>query len=171
MKRTGLGARVAVACALILAAGIGCSDDDDAGDAPDPAQTGGGTVSTNVAATTNKDGSISLITNLVFNPNPVLVPALKLPAPKLVGPANGVVWDLAPGALGATVKFEWQAVTGADSYQVAVKPPGAADFKTTPAAASPGWGQYPRGTNFWKVAAVKNGAPQTWSETRSFIFR
>jgi hypothetical protein len=171
MKRTGLGARVAVACALILAAGVGCSDDDDAGDAPDPAQTGGGTVSTNVAATTNKDGSISLITNLVFNPNPVLTPVLKLPAPKLIAPANGAEWDIGPGASGATINFEWAAVSGADSYSLAVKSPGASDFKTTSVDAPPTFATYPRGTNFWKVAAVKNGAPQTWSEIRSFIFR
>lgn len=166
---------VGMACGLALVLGLaaGCSDDDDDADAAadDPAaEATDGTVATNVVETTNGDGSISLITNLVFVPAPIIVVPLKLAAPKLVAPADGVAWALLPGAPGATVKFEWEAVSGADSYSLAVKRAGNSDFTTTAVAASPAWAQHPRGTNFWKVAAVKGGVPQTWSETRSFIF-
>ena len=165
---------VGMACGLALVLGLaaGCSDDDDAEAAADDsaADAAEGTVTTNVVETTNGDGSISLITNLVFIPAPILVVPLKLTAPELVAPADGVVWALVPGAPGATVKFEWEAVAGADSYSLAVKRAGDSDFTTTAVAASPSWAQYPRGTNYWKMAAVKGGVPQTWSETRSFIF-
>ena len=153
--------------ALGLAGAAGCEDDDDGGDDGDT----GGTVTTNVVATTNGDGTVSLVTNVVFMPNPVTTFTLKLPAPELVGPADGVSWDLQPGAQGATVKFEWAAVQGADAYVLAVQRPGQSSFMESSYAASPAWQQHPRGTNFWKVAAVVNGTPQTWSETRSFIFK
>jgi hypothetical protein len=146
-------------------AGCGGGDDNDAGG------SNGGTVVTNVVAITNGNGTVSFITNLVFIPNPATNFVFKLPAPKLIAPANGVKWDLVPGAQGATVKFEWEAVSGADSYSLAVKRPGASDFKTTSVDVSPTWAQYPRGTNYWKLAALVGGVPQTWSETRLFIFK
>lgn len=166
-------------CVLLLGLGLaaGCGGDDDAeaaaADAAADAADGGdgGTLETNVVATTNGDGSVTLITNLVFVPNPITNFTLKLPAPAVIGPADGVSWVLQPGAQGATVKFEWAVVTGADGYQVAYKRPTDSAFKTMNAAASPAYGQYPRGTNFWRVAAVVNGTPQTWSATRSFIFK
>ena len=172
-NRWSRGVLLAGALALGLAAGCGGDDDGEeptaaAEEAADDGEDG--SVEADVVATTNGDGTVSFVTNLVFIPNPITTIPLKLPAPKLIGPANGVSWDLAPGAQGATVKFEWQAVSGADSYSLAVKRPGA-DFKTTSVDASPTWAQHPRGTNFWKVAAVKGDTPQTWSETRSFIFK
>ncbi len=162
--------------ALGLVGAAGCEDDDDPKAADEAvAQPAGapdeGTVTTNVVATTNGDGTISLITNLVFNPNPVVNLTLKLPAPKLAGSADGVSWDLQPGAQGATVKFEWEAVTGADGYLLAVQRPGQSSYMETSVAASPAWAQHPRGTNFWKMAAVVGSTPQTWSATRSFIFK
>lgn len=148
-----------------ILAGCGGGDDEDAGD------PGGGTVVTNVVAITNGNGTVSFITNLVFIPNPIITIPLKLPAPKLIGPANGVKWDLVPGAPGATVKFEWEAVAGADSYMLAVRRPGQSSFMETSCAASPFWQPHPRGTNFWKMAALVGGTPQNWSETRTFIFK
>ena len=101
---------------------------------------------------------MSLITNLVFFPDPVTNFTFKLPAPMGIGPANGVGRDLVPGAQGAAVKFEWTPVADGD-------------FKTMNAAASPAYGPVSAGTNFWKVAAVVKSLPLTRSATRSFIFK
>ncbi len=160
--------------ALGLGLAAGCEGDGDGDDPAEDLVSGdedGGTVETNVVETTDDDGTVSYITNLVFIPNPITTVSIKLPAPALIGPANGVSWDLVPGAKGATVKFEWEVVAGADSYMLGVKRPGANDFNTTIVAASPRYEAHPRGTNFWKVAAVVDGTPQTWSATRSFIFK
>ena len=89
-------------------------------------------------------------------------------APPLIKPANGTSWPLNPGYQGATVTFEWEPVTGAEGYRFTIQTPSQThDFTVDSTTFA---GQYPKGTNTWKVAALVNGTVQTWSETRFFVF-
>jgi hypothetical protein len=172
---------VVCALALALAAGTGCEDDDGGGDNPEVVESGGagggggsgsgsGSVTTNTVATTNSDGSISIVTNLVFIP--VTLPPLKLPAPKLIAPANGEVFLLFPPATERTVTFQWEDVAGADDYQLAYKVDGAPGYSTIRFYSwhAREW-KFSAGTYSWFVTAILNDQFQTPSAVRKFTVK
>lgn len=106
---------MAIATSIFTLAMIGCSGDDETTPTTTTTivtNTVNGVTRTNVVVVTNAPADDPVV-------HPPIVeapPADELAAPTLVAPANGQEYFAFNPALGYSVKFQWAAVPGADTY-------------------------------------------------------
>ncbi len=167
-----LAGLLAIGCSWMT---IGCDDDGDEDSSPEPI------VEASTAAVPDPEGTDSTTANVVANEpvNPPIVEpddpsedsdapllVLRLLAPKLVAPADGVVYETRQAVVLMFVKLEWSAVSGAATYVYevdGVKHITDGTSKTT---------GYPAGTHTWRVWGRTASNADGWpSATRTFTIK
>ena len=170
-----LAGLLAIGCSWMT---IGCDDDEDEDSAPEPTVEASEASSAAVPEPEETDSpNADVVANEPADP-PIVEPeapaedsdapplVLRLLAPKLVAPADGVLYETELPAVLKIVKLEWSAVSGAATYVVEVDGEKHITDGTSKTAG------YPVGTHTWRVWGRTASNADGWpSATRTFTFK